>query len=518
MNLLIVDDLPSVVDGIARGISWNTLGFTHVYKAYNGPEARGILLEKDISVMLCDIQMPVESGLELFQWVQEQGMQVHTIFLTSHAEFEYAQKAIKLGAEDYIIQPAPYSEIYGAVRKAVERLKQADKLHYNVDMGLAFHQQQDALPFRTTQELLNERLSKERYARLEKLKLLPPPEQRVYPCLLYLQKWDNEPVWEAGLMDGALKNMLVELFAPYSSLPALGFLSTEMYALLIPAMEMTLDVVENRLRFLSSACSRYLDCGLCVYFTDPALPLQLRVPWKKLERKHRQNVTRKVMVAYVGDKQLEMRAWRVPQIKQWGALIRDGHGKTLEQEAIAALEQLVAQQKMNARTLQAFYLDFMEMVFTSTDGVDQAIFDTPEKMDIYRSGMRDVPAMKQLICLVAQGCACASDDEQDQEARVQRIIRYINEHLDSELKRDELADKVNLSPDYMTKIFKAETGITIKEYIIRQKMGMAQSLLRTTSLPISFVAAKVGYPNLSHFSYTYKKEFGISPQEERRNP
>ena len=123
MNLLIVDDLPNVVEGIAKDISWNTLGFSGVFKAYNALEAKGILLSQDISIMLCDIQMPVESGLELFTWMKEQKMQVYTIFLTSHAEFEYAQQAIKLGAEDYIVQPAPYTEIFNAVRKAVDKVK-----------------------------------------------------------------------------------------------------------------------------------------------------------------------------------------------------------------------------------------------------------------------------------------------------------------------------------------------------------------------------------------------------------
>lgn len=514
MNLLIVDDLPNVVEGLAKGISWETLGFSHVFTACNAPEARGILLHWDISVMLCDIQMPVESGLELFQWVQSQNMQVYTIFLTSHAEFEYAQQAIKLGAEDYIVQPAPYEEIFNAVAKAVKQVKQSHRLRHSADLGQVF-QQQDALPFRTTSDLLNGRLTPPRYAQLAKLGLLPPWDQPVYLCLLYLQKWDREPVWEAGLMDSALKNMLVEIFEPYDAIPTLGFLSAEVYALLIPAVTMGADVLEHQLRFLSSACSQYLDCGLSVYFADPVMPSRLQDPWARLQGKHRQNVTRKITICYVGDKPLEMRTYRVPEIKQWSALIRDGHGKTLEEKACTTLDSLVDQQKMNAKTLHAFYLDFMEMVFTSIDGMDQTIFDTQEKIDIYRSGMRDIPSMKRLIHLTAQSCESTNDDTQDQKARVGRIIRYINEHLGCELKRDDLAEKVNLSPDYMTKIFKAETGITIKEYIIRQKMCMAQSLLRTTSLPISFVAAKVGYPNLSHFSYSYKKEFGISPQEER---
>ena len=78
------------------------------------------------------------------------------------------------------------------------------------------------------------------------------------------------------------------------------------------------------------------------------------------------------------------------------------------------------------------------------------------------------------------------------------------------------AEKMNLSPDYMTRIFKAEMGVSLKEYIIQQKMKHAQVMLRTTTLPINFIAAKVGYSNFSHFSFTYKKALGITPQEERK--
>ena len=64
---------------------------------------------------------------------------------------------------------------------------------------------------------------------------------------------------------------------------------------------------------------------------------------------------------------------------------------------------------------------------------------------------------------------------------------------------------MNLSPDYMTRIFKAEMGVSLKEYIIQQKMKHAQVMLRTTTLPINFIAAKVGYSNFSHF---FRKQTG----------
>lgn len=66
---------------------------------------------------------------------------------------------------------------------------------------------------------------------------------------------------------------------------------------------------------------------------------------------------------------------------------------------------------------------------------------------------------------------------------------------------------VHLNPDYLNRMFKKETGLTLKEYVIWQKMQEAQSLLRTTSLPVSLIAAKVGYSNFAHFSTSYKNSF-----------
>lgn len=56
----------------------------------------------------------------------------------------------------------------------------------------------------------------------------------------------------------------------------------------------------------------------------------------------------------------------------------------------------------------------------------------------------------------------------------------------------------------------------MKEYIIRQKILKAQTLLQNTNLPVSQVAIQLGYRNLSHFSFAYKKTTGRSPMEDRQ--
>ena len=120
MKLLIVDDQIYVAQGLRFGIDWKAEGFSEVLVALNALEARAILQKNAVDVMLCDIEMPMENGLSLIRWVREQKMPVRCILLTAHPDFQYAREAIPLDVTDYIVQPAPYSEVLRVVRKAVQ--------------------------------------------------------------------------------------------------------------------------------------------------------------------------------------------------------------------------------------------------------------------------------------------------------------------------------------------------------------------------------------------------------------
>lgn len=111
MNVLIIDDQPDVVAGIHSGINWDALSIRQVFCANDIIRAREILSNNSVDIMLCDIEMPLGSGLELYEWVAEHFPEIKCIFLTSHEDFSYAQKALQLGGFDYLIQPAPYSAI-----------------------------------------------------------------------------------------------------------------------------------------------------------------------------------------------------------------------------------------------------------------------------------------------------------------------------------------------------------------------------------------------------------------------
>ena len=126
MNVLIVDDQPEVVGSMAAGVNWERVHVEQVFTAYSVKEAQGIFERERIDVLLCDIEMPPTNGFALLWWVQERFSGVVCIFLTAHAEFEYAQEAVKLGSFDYILQPAPYAEIEAAVERAAGKVREAE--------------------------------------------------------------------------------------------------------------------------------------------------------------------------------------------------------------------------------------------------------------------------------------------------------------------------------------------------------------------------------------------------------
>ena len=71
MNLLITDDEMIVVKGLLAGIAWEECGITQVYTAYGAEDSRRVCEKYHIDILLCDIEMPGENGIELVRWVRE---------------------------------------------------------------------------------------------------------------------------------------------------------------------------------------------------------------------------------------------------------------------------------------------------------------------------------------------------------------------------------------------------------------------------------------------------------------
>lgn len=135
MNVMFVDDQASVLEGIAAGISFQDLGIDVVRYATGAERAMEIMSSVPIDILLCDIEMPGEDGLQLISRAQKLYPELITILLTSHADFEYAQISVRLGCFDYIVQPAPYDVIEGVLRRALQHCYERRKRNQLYEVG-----------------------------------------------------------------------------------------------------------------------------------------------------------------------------------------------------------------------------------------------------------------------------------------------------------------------------------------------------------------------------------------------
>lgn len=98
-----------------------------------------------------------------------------------------------------------------------------------------------------------------------------------------------------------------------------------------------------------------------------------------------------------------------------------------------------------------------------------------------------------------------------------RVLDLIEKTLDEPMDRTGFAEKVGISLRQLERLFAANLGLTINQYLMKMRVERAKILIRQTSLPLGEIAVASGFSNFSHFSRIYKKRFGVTPSETRRS-
>lgn len=98
---------------------------------------------------------------------------------------------------------------------------------------------------------------------------------------------------------------------------------------------------------------------------------------------------------------------------------------------------------------------------------------------------------------------------------VNSILQYLSQNYMKQISLHRIANNMFLSPVYISKIFKEETGESPINHLIRIRLTKAQELLNSGNIPIKTVARNVGYEDAYYFSKLYKKYYGIPPSLEK---
>lgn len=105
----------------------------------------------------------------------------------------------------------------------------------------------------------------------------------------------------------------------------------------------------------------------------------------------------------------------------------------------------------------------------------------------------------------------------DYTQRINKVVAYINNHLDESLDLKTLSEVAALSEFHFHRVFKALKGETIGAHITRLRLEATARLLRYTPLPIEEIAFNIGYETPASLSKAFKNQYGITPSEYRTN-
>ncbi len=111
LKLLIADDEDIIRNGVSKYIQLHTNRFDRIYEAADGKTAIELMLKYEPDLMLLDVQMPINNGIDVMREAQKAGLHPLTVILSGYDEFQYAQQALRFGAKEYLLKPVRASDI-----------------------------------------------------------------------------------------------------------------------------------------------------------------------------------------------------------------------------------------------------------------------------------------------------------------------------------------------------------------------------------------------------------------------
>lgn len=522
ISILIVDDEEPAIEGIRISVDWRSLGITNVYTAPDAQSARRVISENQVDLVLCDIEMPQETGLDLLRWVNRNDPDIICIFLTCHADFTYAREAVHMGAFDYLLKPALISDIESVLRRAVRkweeetRQAQDDAKWQKNGLTVMEHFWLDVI----TGILPADR---EKIARQAHSHNLSPELDKAYlPILCAVRIW-NKPLnqWEKGDLEYAFKNMLTELFTYGDTPPLILSNMPGRQILLIPCEKeewTNMSMVEQSCEKFFDTMKKYFGGAICFYIGEPGTAERLSAVYSQLTTLEKQNVSYDNQLFYVRKQNGKIQREIRPDIESWRRLFLTGHGEELCSQVEEYLRSAVERREMNISVLTLFYHNFMQMVYAAL--AEQNILAEQLIRDLHPdtgNALESVEHMMQYLRHIVEASMQYIENASRKNCMVSQVKQYIAEHIGEDLSRDLLAGIVYLNPNYLSRLFRNETGKSLVDYITGEKIAVVRKLLLETNLSVTEIAQRLGYTNMPYFSKVFKKETSLSPVEYRHS-
>ena len=139
-RILIADDEAEIRNGLCDFFPWKSIGFEVVGQAKNGQEAYELMQKHSVDVLLCDIIMPVLSGLELAKRLYSEKSAVRIVFMSAFTDFQYAKQAMEYGVRSYILKSMHYDNLIETFSKIKSELDVSLHIPEEQPMPLSYNE------------------------------------------------------------------------------------------------------------------------------------------------------------------------------------------------------------------------------------------------------------------------------------------------------------------------------------------------------------------------------------------
>jgi two-component system, response regulator YesN len=540
LRMIIADDEYIVRDGLKNIIPWEQYNIEVIAEAVDGQEALDLCLELKPDILFTDIRMPIMDGLEVAMQLQERNSNIKIIIFSGVQDFNYAKTALNVNAEGYILKPVRIPELKEIVLRVVNNI--------NLEKEKKFE-------FQNLQQQLHKNLP-----------VIREKFMRNWILGVYKNEKDiinNLEFFNIPLNSG--EGIIVTLLQIDDYFKVVKDISENYKHLLYFSISNIMDEVVNN--YKAGVCSYINDNEFIIVFNQHAqlnnkymdiceeisdcvnkyLKIQVSIGVGRIVNNILQVNTsyKDAIIAlqysfYTGKNSL-LNINDINNINEESLDRKD----VLYSELYEIENQIINSMKLgnaenvekyidelfnHINTLKNLPVDYVQNIcFEMIYVASRAIYELNENIDnIVPSRSKLLDAIYKTsniydlqINLKTAFSVIASYFSKKYNQKNNKIISKIKEIIEQKFKDSigvtTISEEVFLSPNYISLIFKQETGETITEYITKVRMEKAKELLKSSDLKILEVAQNVGFENPHYFSTVFKKYTGIHAQKYRTN-
>ena len=532
-KILIVDDEEEVRSSIMRKMQWEQLGYQLVGDAENGEDALEKVRVLEPDLVLTDIKMPYMDGLTLTKYIKEERNSTEIVIFSGFDDFEYAQKAIKLGVIEYILKPVNVVELTEILKKLKLKMDERIAEKRNIQaLRLDYQRMLPVLKEHFLGDLVQGRLNHiailEGFNRFN-LCVKDGPSWIVATTHIELPMIEQDEQRlnlhdEVDLIPLSVEQIICEKLMGDFQFETFGT-ATGTCILCAIHTKQEMERFMNKLNQVCLECKKILELNVTIGL-GKAYTKQELIKDSYDEAKNAIGYRATIgsgMVIYISD----------VEVMHVGILKFDeqSEGKLIHaikfgerEEIIEVIESLMHKMKAAKVHTNQHQVYVMAIIHSMMEMAQKYELDTNQiwgKEDYFKVMGRLLTIQSMQNFIINSALSIYENLHKERYDTMKQLIveakKYITEHFTNpDLSVEMVCEHLHISQAYFSTLFKKETGQTYISYLTELRLNKAIELLNKTEDKTYIIANKVGYTEPNYFSYVFKKNFGIAPSRYQR--